>query len=250
MKSLISIITPSYNASHYIEETIISIKNQTYTNWELLITDDCSNDDTWDLLKQYALKDNRVKIFQLKKNSGPGVARNNSIKHATGRFIAFCDSDDQWKPDKLEKQVEFMLENDLGLSYSNYEVIDEQNTVIGEVKAPEKITYKKMLRNNYIGCLTVLYDTQKVGIVYMPEIRKRQDWALWLKILKIIPYGLGIQENLAIYRDRSLSVSSNKIKLLKYNWNIYRRVERFSFLLSVFYITRFLICYFRFKLKK
>lgn len=240
---LVSIITPTYNSANYIEETIHSIANQTYSKWELLITDDCSTDGTWNLLKQYAAKDDRIKIFRLEKNSGPGIARNNSIKNARGRFIAFCDSDDQWKTDKLEKQVKFMLEKDIGLSYSNYIVIDEIGNRIGEVKSPNKVTYDTMLKNNYIGCTTAMYDTEKVGKMYMPGIRKRQDWALWLAILKKIPYALGLQENLVIYRKRNNSISSNKFSLIKYTWNIYHDIEKFSIPKSAFLSIRFLFYY-------
>lgn len=240
---LVSIITPTYNSVNYIEETIHSIANQTYSKWELLITDDCSTDGTWNLLKQYATKDDRIKIFRLEKNSGPGIARNNSIKNARGRFIAFCDSDDQWKTDKLEKQVKFMLEKDIGLSYSNYIVIDEIGNRIGEVKSPNKVTYDTMLKNDYMGCLTAMYDTEKVGKMYMPEIRKRQDWALWLAILKKIPYALCLQENLAIYRKHNDSISSNKFSLIKYTWKIYHDIEKFSIPKSTFLSIRFLFYY-------
>ena len=245
---LVSIITPTYNSIQFLNDTIQSLVNQTYTDWELLITDDCSTDKTRDLLKQYSDKDHRIKVFYLEKNSGAGIARNNSIHNASGRFIAFCDSDDQWTPSKLEKQLQFMLEHDLALSYSSYKVIDEQNTEQGEVVAPQKVTYQTMLRNNYIGCLTAIYDTQKVGKIYMPEIRKRQDWALWLTILKKIPYALGIQENLAIYRDRGKSISSNKLDLIKYNWEIYRKIEQFSTLKAGFYLIQFIFYYIKKKL--
>ncbi len=244
----ISIVTPTFNSEYFVKETIHSILNQTYSNWEMLITDDCSTDNTWNIINKYARKDSRIKVFRLQENSGAGAARNNSIKHASGRYIAFCDSDDQWTPDKLEKQIQFIQENNLALSYSSYRVIDEDGKEQGEVSAPQKVTYRTMLKNNYIGCLTAMYDTHKVGKVYMPEIRKRQDWALWLSILKKVPYALGIQENLAIYRDRSKSISSNKIDLIKYNWNIYRQVEGFSRIKATFYIVQFLFYYFKKKL--
>ena len=244
----ISIITPTYNSKIFINQTIQSILNQTYKNWELLITDDCSTDGTWELLLKYQKQDERIKVFRLEKNSGPGVARNNSIKHAQGRFIAFCDSDDQWKPDKLEKQLQFKLENDLALSFSSYDVIDEEDNLIGEVTAPGKVTYKTMLCNNYIGCLTAMYDTQKLGKMYMPEIRKRQDWALWLSILKKVPYALSIPEKLAIYRARRKSISANKIDLIRYNWNIYRNVEKISVFKSIFLLGQFMFYYFKKKI--
>lgn len=245
----VSIILPAYNSIKFIEDTLNSIINQEYPNWELLITDDCSNDGTWEILNEYAKKDKRIKLYRLKNNAGAGVARNNSINNAKGRFIAFCDSDDQWKSDKLEKQLKFMIDNNLPLSYTSYDLIDENNSKKGKVKAPEKITYKKMIRNNYIGCLTAMYDTEKLGKVFMPEIRKRQDWAFWLVILKKIPYARGMQENLAIYRKRGKSVSSSKFDLLKYNWYIYRKEEKFSLAYSSILLTRFLYYYFIKKLK-
>lgn len=226
--ALISIITPTYNSIQFIEETIRSIIKQTYQNWELLITDDCSTDGTWTLLKEYVKRDGRIKIFRLDVNSGAGVARNNSIKHAKGQYIAFCDSDDQWKPNKLEVQLSFMEKNNCALSYSSYSIVSEKGTEIGDVIAKSEINHRVMLRNNYIGCLTAMYDTQKLGKVYMPEIRKRQDWALWLLILKKTDKACGIKESLALYRDRSDSISSNKMDLLKYNWIIYREVEGLS----------------------
>lgn len=248
MKPLISIITPSYNSEKFIEDTIHSILNQHYTAWELLITDDFSNDGTWEILQRYQKKDERIKVFRLIKNSGPGVARNNSIKEAQGKFIAFCDSDDQWKPDKLEKQVKFMLENNIALSFSSYDIINEQNMTIGYVQAPVKVNYKKMLRNNYIGCLTAIYDSEIVGKVYMPEIRKRQDWALWLTILKKIPFALSIQESLAKYRDRSQSISSKKTDLIKYNWSVYHHVEKFGIFKSLLLLIQFLFFYLKKKI--
>ena len=244
---LVSIITPTYNSLQFIADTIQSILNQTYTNWELLITDDCSTDGTWELLQKYQNQDDRIKIFRLEKNSGSGVARNNSIKNAQGRFIAFCDSDDQWLPDKLSKQIFFMKKKDCALSYSSYKVIDEFGNNQGQVLSKEKVDYKIMLRNNYIGCLTAMYDTQKVGKLYMPEIRKRQDWALWLKILKMTDTAYGIRETLAIYRKHNNSVSTNKIKLIKYNYEIYRNIENFSLIKSLAKIFVFFFYYFRAK---
>ncbi|WP_319227420.1 glycosyltransferase family 2 protein [Draconibacterium orientale] len=244
MKPFVSIITPSYNSIGFIDETINSIINQKYSNWELLITDDCSTDETWNLLERYASRDKRIKIFKLDCNSGPGFARNNSINHASGRFIAFCDSDDQWKPDKLEKQLAVMLEKDCALSFSSYSVIDEDGNHKKNIIAKDEVDYRTMLRNNYIGCLTAMYDTEKVGKMYMPKIRKRQDWALWLSILKKSDKAFGIKEPLAIYRDRNDSISTNKLNLLKYNRAIYREVEGFSKFKSNLLILRFLFFYF------
>ena len=244
----VSIITPTYNSERFIQATIESIIGQSYKNWELLITDDCSNDKTWDLLTKYSKLDSRIKIFQLRQNSGAGVARNNSIRHAEGRYIAFCDSDDQWLPNKLEKQVSMMKENGIALSFSSYNIIDEEGQPKGEVIAKSEVDYKTMLRNNYIGCLTAMYDAIQLGKVYMPEIRKRQDWALWLSILKLTDKAYGIKEPLAVYRDRSNSISTNKKDLIKYNWAIYKEVEGFSFFKSSILLMKFVFFYFEKKI--
>tara|TARA_B100000787_G_scaffold166856_1_gene152692 strand:+ start:39 stop:785 length:747 start_codon:yes stop_codon:yes gene_type:complete len=240
---LVSIIVPSFNSESFIMDTISSIQNQSYENWELLVTDDCSSDNTVGIIKKYMKKDARIKLFQFKENQGAGVARNNSIKMSIGRYIAFCDSDDQWKSEKLKVQIAFMLENNLALSYTNYDVIDEMGNYKGLVKSPIKATFKKLLNNNYIGCLTAIYDTKKIGKKYMPKMRKRQDWALWLSILKDIKYGMGINNSLAIYRDRSNSISSNKFKLIKYNYILYHEELKFSKIKSFFYVINFMLHY-------
>ncbi|MDQ1772722.1 glycosyltransferase [Labilibaculum sp. A4] len=240
---LVSIITPTYNSERFLCETIDSILNQTYENWELLVTDDCSTDSTWVILENYARCDCRIKIFRLSKNRGAGIARNSSIEKAIGRYIAFCDSDDQWTSVKLEKQVQFMFENNYALSFSSYRIIDEVGTSLGFVKAKHTVDYKTMLKNNYIGCLTAIYDVKQLGKFFMPEIRKRQDWALWLSILKKNEYAYGINESLAIYRDRRDSISANKFSLIKYNWAIYRNVEKFSLVLSTFLLFQFIFYY-------
>ena len=242
---VVSIICPTYNSVMYLADTIESIINQTYSNWELLITDDCSTDITWQLLQEYANKDKRIKVFQLTKNSGPGIARNNSIQHSTGRFIAFCDSDDQWLQNKLEKQINFMLEKDCALSFSSYKIIDEVGIPQGYVQAKTMVDYSTMLKNNYIGCLTAIYDTNKIGKLLLEDIRKRQDWALWLSILKKTDKAYGIIDPLAIYRKRSNSISSNKIALLKYHWVIYNEIEGFSKLKSCFLLIQYLFFYFK-----
>lgn len=241
---LVSVITPTYNSTRFVRETVGSIQSQTCPNWEMLVTDDCSTDGTLELLRKIASEDPRVKIFSLEENSGAGVARNNSIKQAKGRFIAFCDSDDQWRPGKLEKQVRFMLENDLAFSHTSYDKINEGGVSLNPVQCFPLLTYADMLRNNYIGCLTAMYDTQKLGKVYMPEIRKRQDWALWLKIIKQCGEVRGLDEPLALYRERGGSISSNKIEMLKYNWIIYHEVERFGAVRTLWLMMAFMWSYF------
>ncbi len=223
-KELVSIITPAYNSAEFIKSTIESIRSQTYQNWELLITDDSSTDDTVKIVSEFANNDNRIKLFQLEKNSGGGVARNNSIREAKGRFIAFCDSDDRWTPDKLEKQVAFMIKNDISFSYGSYLICDESDNDLGINICLKKLTYRSIIMDNYVGCLTAMYDTYKIGKIYMPTIRKRQDWGLWISILKQCKKGLGVKQPIGIYRVRKGSVSSNKWSLIRYHALLYREM--------------------------
>jgi glycosyltransferase involved in cell wall biosynthesis len=234
---MVSIITPSYNSEKFISETIESVLNQTYENWEMIIVDDVSPDNANEVIEKYVEKDNRIKLIKLEQNSGPAVARNKAIEESSGRYIAFLDADDLWKPEKLEKQIKFMSENDCGLSYSNYETMSEQGVLQNKIiSSPSRLSYENLLKSNYIGCLTAMYDTKKVGKVYMPLIKKRQDYGLWLKILKKTDYAYGMNESLSIYRLMSESVSSNKWKLLKYNYLLFKEHEGFSSLKSLYYL--------------
>jgi len=242
-KILVSIITASYNSELFINETILSIQNQTFTNWELIITDDCSSDNTEGVIESFIKKDDRIRLYTLKSNQGSGAARNHSIKMAKGRYIAFCDSDDQWKANKLELQLNFMIKNNIVLSYSGYDVIGENGKFIRTIYPPKIITHKKILSNNYIGCLTAIYDSEKIGKQYMPLIRKRQDWVLWITILKKIKKTEGIKTSLAIYRLRSNSISNNKLNLITHNWNVYNKVLGYNMFKSVLLMLNFIIHY-------
>ncbi len=250
MKNLVSVIMPTYNSEKFIAESIDSIINQSYSNFELLITDDNSNDKTVEIIKKFQEADSRIKLFILNKNSGAGVARNNSIKFSKGKYIAFCDSDDLWKEKKIEKQIDFMISNDLYFTYSSYEVIDEKNSKLKTIYVTEKLNHKQMLCNNYVGCLTAIYDQEKLGKIYMSKIRKRQDWTLWLKIFKIINQTSGIVEPLAVYRDRSDSISNNKFDLLKYNWIVYNKELGYNKVKSVLLLINFLHYYAKKKIFK
>ncbi len=232
MNNTVSIIMPTYNSKEFILDSIRSVQMQTYTDWELLITDDCSSDNTREIIQDLADVDQRIRLFQCAENGGAGIARNLSIKKAIGRYIAFCDSDDQWREEKLDKQISFMTEHDLAFSYGSYEKIDDDGVPIGVVTCLPRVSYNKMLKNNYVGCLTAMYDTKKVGKVFMPEIRKRQDWALWLDLLKRCGEARGIVQPLAIYRSRSGSISSNKLEMIKYNWIIFHDIEKLGLLRS------------------
>ena len=249
MDNLVSIITPTYNCSEHISETIKSIQAQTYCNWELLITDDCSTDQTTDIIVTFQKTDNRIKLFLLNNNQGAGSARNNSIKEASGRYIAFCDSDDQWKSNKLEMQLSFIIKNNLSFSFTAYDIISENNQFLKRFKCPHKLTYSKLLKNNYVGCLTAVYDKEKLGKMYMPMMRKRQDWVLWLNIMNKIKHTKGLNESLSIYRRRNRSISHDKLLLIKYNWKVYRQELKFSFLVSFIHLTQFLFFYIIKKLK-
>ena len=247
---LVSIITPSYNCAQYIGATIESIQAQTYRNWELLITDDCSKDDSCKVIESYITKDSRIKLFKLNKNSGAGVARNYSIKEAAGRFIAFCDSDDRWYPDKLEKQLEFMVENNYSLTYSSYDTCDENGKINGIVNCLSYLNYPRILRDNGIGCLTAIYNAEKIGKHYMPLIRKRQDWCLWIDIIKKIGKAYGYQNSLALYRVRSGSISSNKVEMIRYNFDVYNKVLGYNAAVSALILGFYFIPYYIYKKQK
>jgi glycosyltransferase involved in cell wall biosynthesis len=223
MIDMVSIITPAYNSAEFIGNTIESIRRQTYTHWELLITDDCSEDNTSEIVQFYMAEDTRIKLYKLKKNSGAAVARNNSIKESSGRFIAFCDSDDLWKMEKLEKQIQFLLEKNYQFVFCQSEVIDKNNNIIGIYKRVLKTSYYQTLIINYIGTSGVLYDTKNIGKIYMRNIRARQDWMLWLDILKKTRYAYCLPEILTAWRMSYKSLSSNKKKLFKYHITIYNK---------------------------
>ena len=238
MNNLVSIITPSYNSAEFISQTITSVLDQTYQNWEMIIVDDVSTDNSLEVIQFYKEKDNRIKLYKLAQNSGAGIARNKGIELAKGDFIAFLDSDDLWLPNKLDYQVKFMINNNYNLTYTSYNLIKENGEDLGKtILCKAKLSYDRMLYSNKIGCLTAMYNVKYLGKIYMPEIRKRQDYALWLKILKKEKFAFGLQKVLACYRDRSNSISNNKIEMLKWNWNLYRNVEKLSYIQSVFYVT-------------
>lgn len=226
---LVSVITPSYNCENTISKTIESVINQSFSNWEMIIVDDCSSDSTRDIVRNYTDNDSRIKLVERQWNAGPAIARNVAIENAQGRYIAFLDSDDQWLNHKLEKQILFMQENDIELSYSAYNKYDFNGNHLGVYKPPVKVNYNDMLKSNRIGCLTAIYDSEKLGKVYMPNISKRQDLGLWLRILKQVPYAYGMEEVLADYLAvQPNSVSSNKINAAKYQWRLYREIEKLS----------------------
>ncbi len=235
---LVSIITPTYNSEVFIKDTFESIKSQTYTNWEWIVVDDFSSDSTFEIVESFMLLDNRIKLYRNDSNSGAAVTRNRAIERATGRFIAFLDSDDLWCDTKLEKQISFMLEHKITFSYSAYSIINESGIASEKiVDPPDKIDYMSLLKENQIGCLTAIYDQQILGKCYMPLIRKRQDYGLWLSVLKKTPFAYKVPGVLAVYRIRNQSVSSSKINLLKFNYRLFREFEKLSVFKSVYYLS-------------
>lgn len=244
-EDLVSVIMPTYNSSRFVAESIESILHQTYSNIELLITDDGSTDNTTEIINYYAKKDKRVKCFLLSENMGAGHARNYSIQKANGRYIAFCDSDDIWMTDKLEKQIAYMQEKKCSFCFSSYFVCDETGTQTSIVLAPHSVSLADTKRDDKIGFLTAVYDTYAYGKFYMPTLRKRQDWAYVLLILQKCKRAFALREPLAYYRKSKGSISSNKLSLIKFNAKVYETVFGYSTFLAYFYLfSLFLPSYF------
>lgn len=233
MSSLVSIITPSYNSSKFIKDCVASVFSQTYKNWEMIIVDDCSKDNSKKIIKELAVKDKRIKPIFLEKNVGAAEARNAAIRQSKGKYVAFLDSDDLWNPKKLEKQLSFMYENEIAFSYTNYQFMSENGEDLSNIiSAPEKMTYDSYLKNTIIGCLTVIIDREKSGEFEMPNIRSSHDMALWLLIMKRGFSAYGLDENLARYRIVSTSNTASKWYAAKDVWKVYRQVEKLSFIYS------------------
>lgn len=238
MNEVVSIIMPSYNTAKFISETIESVSVQTYPNWELIIVDDCSTDDTDAVVRPY-LVDDRIRYIKNEKNSGAAVSRNRALREAKGKWVAFLDSDDLWLPEKLEKQIEFMEKNNYHFSYTNYIEIDEESKTNGKrVTGPKKITKHGMYNYCWMGCLTVMYDAETVGLIQIADIKKNNDYAMWLKACKKADCYL-LDEVLAKYRKRSGSISNyGYTKLIKWHYKLYREAEKNSSIVSAVFTLR------------
>lgn len=215
---LVSVVTPAYNAEKFITQCHESVAAQSITSWEHIIVDDASSDRTVEVVEALARKDPRVRVCGLETNEGPSNARNAAIKLARGRYIAFLDCDDRWLPNKLEKQLAFMREHDAAFCFTSYKVVDETGVPLQDVRVPRHLNYQQFLRGSIIGCLTVIYDREKLGLRLMPPGRSREDYALWLSILKEGHVGHGLDAPLAIYCRRRNSLSGNWPKMLVHNW--------------------------------
>lgn len=229
---MISIVTPVYNAASFIRQTMEMVKAQTYTDWELILVDDGSKDNSLEVIEAYLkeMPDERIRLIKKGKNEGAALTRNRGIQEAKGRYIAFLDADDVWLRHKLQRQMEFMKEKDAGFVFSAYEFGDEEAIGTGRiVHVPESLTYKKALSRTVIFTTTVLLDTQKISkdLIYMPNVPS-EDSATWWQILRKGYVARGLDEVLAIYRRPAKSLSSNKMKAIQRIWYLYRKVEKLS----------------------
>ncbi len=235
---IVSIITPVYNSSRFISATLDSVLTQTHEDWEMIVVDDASTDNSIEIINTYIQKDKRFRLFQLTHNQGQGVARNKAIKEARGRIIAFLDSDDIWKKEKLERHVAFMLKHNAAFSHTSYGYLDEEGNVIKSTYYVSKkpVTYNDLLKRTEISCLTAMYDTKYIGKMYMPDLRRKQDYALWLDILKTGVNSIPLDEELAYYRQVKGSVTSKKWNLIKEHWEFLYQREKLNIFQSCYYL--------------
>ena len=243
-KCVVSVITPAYNCEQFIQKTYESICNQSFLDWEWIIIEDHSKDNSYEFIQKMIDGDNRVRLFRTEKNSGAAVARNVGIENAKGKYIAFLDADDLWKKDKLTKQIAFMEENNYSLTFTNFDILLPNGSMSRKTVKKDTITYKDLLKRNFMGCLTVIYNQDEIGKHYMPvDCEKREDHGAWLDITRsgIIAYKL--DDYLSIYRVFGTSVSSNKFRMLKYQYRLYRRHEKFNVLKSLWYLG--ICCFYR-----
>ena len=239
---LISIITPVFNAEKFLAETIESVQAQTYKNWELLLVNDGSKDNSLKIAKEYAKKDKRIKVYSI-KNSGAAVARNTGTEKAKGDYVCFIDADDLWGKEKLKKQLKFMQEKKCAFSFTGYEFADKNGRPNGKkVHIPEKMAYRQALKNTTISTITVMFDMQKLNKsdVYMPNV-EAEDTATWWKVLKKVDYAYGLNEILSYYRRSDSTRSSNKIKAARKAWKLYRENEKFGIIKSLYYFSFYAI---------
>lgn len=238
---LVSIITPAYNSEKFIAETIQSVIDQTYQNWEMVIVDDGSTDDTVAVARSFVEKEQRIHLYTSDKNNGTGIARNRALEKCNGAFIAFLDADDLWHSKKLQKQIDFLLEKQVPFTFSFYDCINEEGNLLHKrVEAPKTLTYSQLFFCNYVGNLTGIYSVAYFGKISIDKSRKRQDWIQWLTILKKIKKAQPVPESLALYRVRDNSISASKVKLLKYNFGVYRYFHQYNLLKASFCMIGFL----------
>ena len=236
-KELISIIVPVYNAEHFLADTIKTVQDQTYQNWEMILVDDYSKDNSIKVIQKAMKKDKRIKLFCQKQNGGAALARNRGIMEASGDYICFLDADDLWHKDKLQKQLNFMKENKCAFSFTGYQFVNVYGIKNGKkVWVPKKISYKDALKNTTISTITTMFNMYIIDKkdIMMPTV-KSEDTATWWQVLKKVNYAYSINEILSYYRRSKNTSSSNKIKAVKQTWNLYRNVEKFNIIKSLYY---------------
>ncbi|MDO9592469.1 MAG: glycosyltransferase family 2 protein [Erysipelotrichaceae bacterium] len=235
-EALVSIVMPAYNCADFLGITLDSIINQTYKKWEVIVVDDRSTDNTAEVVREYMMKDERIKYHRLEKNSGAAVARNTAVELAQGKYMAFLDSDDVWFPEKLTKQITFMEEYNYLFTCTSYTKIDEEgkylNRTIGVRKQSD---YNDILKKNP-GNSTVVYNAEEIGKIKIPNIRKRNDYVMWLSVVKKAGMLYGMEEPLASHRIRNGSLSKKKPNLVGYHWKVYREIEKLSLIKSSYLI--------------
>lgn len=236
-KSLISIVTPSFNCFKFIEQTILSVLKQTYSYWEMIIVDDCSSDGSYEIALDYSKKDKRIKLLRNEKRSGAAISRNKALDIAEGEYIAFLDSDDLWEPNKLEVQINFMIQNDCDFCYSSYNLINEDNVLLNKmVRIPKKLSYYKLLHHDFIGCLTAMYKFDFAKEIRSFEIKNNNDYGLFLQIVKKAHNAMGIREVLAHYRIRKSSISRKKFKKVKPYFELMHRYLRYPYFITFYFL--------------
>ena len=233
---LVSIITPTWNCARFISETICSVQSQTYPNWELIISDDCSTDETKALVAPFLKKDDRIKYICNEHNSGAAITRNNALNMAKGKWIAFLDSDDLWLPDKLEKQLSFMVANNYAFSYHEYTEMTEEGKDIGIfVSGIRKVNKFNMYACCWPGCLSVMYDFEKIGLIQIKDVKKNNDTAMWLKVVQKAPCYL-LKENLARYRRRVGSITPKPLwQRIWAHYPLFRIAEEMNPMVATFW---------------
>lgn len=238
---LVSIIMPAYNTEDFLGETIKSVLAQTYINWELIIVDDCSTDNTKKIIDKYMQKDPRIQYLKLEENSGPAVARNKAIEKAKGKYLAFLDSDDLWYENKLTIQIDFMERNSILFSCTDYSKIDEKGNSLNRIiKARKTSNYNELLKT-CPGNSTVIYNASEVGKIKIRNIKKRNDYLMWLQVIKKSKKLFGINQTLSSHRIREGGISNKKSNLVAYHWKIYRDYEGLSFIKSSYLIVYWII---------
>ena len=240
-EDLVSIIMPAFNCGEFIGAAIDSVMQQTYQNWELIVVDDCSTDNTAEIVNAYMLKEPRIRYHKIEKNSGAAAARNEAVDYAKGKYLAFLDSDDVWFPAKLSRQINFMKENGYNFTCTSYTKIDEEGNDLNRIIKTQKNSNYDGILKTCPGNSTVIYDAENLGIFKIPNIKKRNDYVMWLQVIKKAKYLYGLEEPLGSHRVRKNSISSKKYSLVSYHWKVYREIENLSVFKSCYLILYLII---------